>query len=43
MNFQLTEEQMAVRDAAREFAKAELLAEVIERDTEARFPYEQVK
>lgn len=43
MNFQLTEEQMAVRDAAREFAKAELLAEVIERDTEARFPHEQVK
>ncbi|KEO72101.1 acyl-CoA dehydrogenase [Anditalea andensis] len=43
MNFQLTEEQIAVRDAAREFAKVELLEGVIERDTEARFPTEQVK
>lgn len=43
MNFELTEEQMAVRDAAREFAQSELLPEVIERDSEARFPYEQIK
>lgn len=43
MNFELTEEQMAVRDAAKEFAQSELLPEVIERDSEARFPHEQIK
>ena len=43
MNFQLTEEQLAVRDAAREFAQSELLPGVIERDSEAKFPAEQVK
>ncbi|WP_026966778.1 acyl-CoA dehydrogenase [Algoriphagus terrigena] len=43
MNFQLTEEQLAVRDAAREFARSELLPGVIERDSEAKFPKEQVK
>lgn len=32
-----------MRDAARDFAQTELLPEVIERDTEARFPYEQIK
>lgn len=43
MNFQLTEEQLAVRDAAREFAQTELLPGVIERDTHQRFPAEQIK
>jgi alkylation response protein AidB-like acyl-CoA dehydrogenase len=43
MNFQLTEEQLAVRDAAREFAQSELLPGVIDRDTHQRFPAEQVK
>lgn len=43
MNFQYTEEQLAVREAAREFAKNELLPGVIERDTEAKFPMEQIK
>lgn len=43
MNFQLTEEHLAVQEAAREFAKAELLPGVIDRDTEAKFPYEQIK
>ncbi len=43
MNFQLTEEQLAVRDAAREFAQMELLPGVIERDTDGKFPKEQVK
>jgi len=43
MNFELTEEQLAVRDAARDFAQNELLPGVIERDEEARFPTEQVK
>ncbi|MDX5339452.1 MAG: acyl-CoA dehydrogenase [Cyclobacteriaceae bacterium] len=43
MNFNLTEEHLAVRDAAREFAQAELLPGVIDRDTEAKFPAEQIK
>ena len=43
MNFEYTEEHVAVRDAAREFAHSELLAGVIDRDTEGRFPKEQVK
>ena len=43
MNFQLTEEQLAVQEAARDFAQTELLPEVIERDTEARFPKEQIQ
>jgi alkylation response protein AidB-like acyl-CoA dehydrogenase len=43
MYFQLSEEQLAVRDAAREFAKLELLPGVVERDTNAVFPKEQVK
>ncbi len=43
MDFHHTEEQLAVRDAAREFAQAELLPGVIERDTEAKFPMEQIK
>jgi alkylation response protein AidB-like acyl-CoA dehydrogenase len=38
MNFQLTEEQLAVQQAARDFAQNELLPGVIERDTEAKFP-----
>lgn len=43
MNFELTEEQLAVRDAAREFAQTELLPGVIERDEKQQFPAEQVK
>ncbi|MCS5490801.1 acyl-CoA dehydrogenase [Algoriphagus limi] len=43
MNFQLTEEHLAVRDAAREFTQSELLPGVIERDSEARFPKEQIQ
>jgi alkylation response protein AidB-like acyl-CoA dehydrogenase len=43
MHFEFTEEQLAVRDAARDFAQAELLPGVIERDTEAKFPFEQIK
>ena len=43
MNFNFTEEQLAVRDAARDFAQKELLPGVIERDNEQRFPKEQVK
>ena len=43
MNFELSEEQLAVRDAARDFARTELLPGVIERDNEQKFPYEQIK
>lgn len=43
MNFELTEEQKAVRDAARDFAENVLKPGVIERDTEQRFPKEEVK
>lgn len=43
MFFQLTEEHLAVRQAARDFAQQELLPGVIERDTHMKFPTEQVK
>lgn len=43
MNFQFSEEQLAVRDAARDFAKNELLPGVIERDEKQMFPIEQIK
>lgn len=43
MTFELTEEQVAVRDAARDFARKELLPGVVERDNAQRFPAEQVK
>lgn len=43
MDFELTEEQLAVKEAAREFAQAELLPGVIARDEEQRFPAEQIK
>jgi alkylation response protein AidB-like acyl-CoA dehydrogenase len=43
MNFQLTEEQLAVQQAARDFANTELLPGVIERDTEQKFPTDQIK
>ncbi|MEO9849873.1 MAG: acyl-CoA dehydrogenase [Reichenbachiella sp.] len=43
MNFALTEEQLAVRDAAREFAQTELLPGVIERDEKQQFPAEQIR
>lgn len=43
MNFDLTEEQVAVRQAARDFAQTELLPGVIERDTHQKFPLEQVR
>jgi alkylation response protein AidB-like acyl-CoA dehydrogenase len=43
MNFQLTEEQIAVRDAARDFAQNVLKPGVIERDNEQRFPKDEIK
>ncbi|MEM9339741.1 MAG: acyl-CoA dehydrogenase family protein, partial [Bacteroidota bacterium] len=43
MNFNFTEEQLAVRDAARDFAQKELLPGVIERDEKQQFPSDQIK
>lgn len=43
MNFNLTEEQLAVRDAARDFAQKQLKPGVIERDSKMLFPTEEVK
>ncbi|HET8810429.1 MAG TPA: acyl-CoA dehydrogenase [Flavobacteriaceae bacterium] len=43
MDFKLTEEQLMIRDAARDFARTELLPGVIERDDQQKFPTEQVK
>ncbi len=43
MNFELTEEQVSVRDAARSFAQNVLKPGVIERDREQRFPAEEIK
>jgi len=43
MFFKLTEEQLAVQEAAREFAQTELKPGVIERDREMTFPKEQIQ
>lgn len=43
MNFELTEEQLAVRDAARDFAQNVLKPGVIDRDREQKFPVEEIK
>ena len=43
MNFELSEEHKMIRDAARDFAQAELLPGVIERDETQTFPHEQIK
>jgi len=43
MEFELTEEQIAVQQAAREFTQQELLPGVIERDRDMKHPTDQVK
>ena len=43
MDFKLTEEHIMIRDAARDFAKNELLPGVIERDNKQEFPTQQIK
>lgn len=42
MNLEYTEEQLMIRQAARDFAKNECLAGVVERDEKQKFPKEQV-
>ena len=43
MNFELTEEHLAVQAAARDFAQTELLPGVIERDEHQQFAFDQIK
>ena len=43
MDFSLSEEQLMIQEAARDFAQNELLPGVIERDDAQEFPTEQVK
>src|SRR6187402_664288 len=43
MNFELSEEQLAVQQAARDFAQTELLPGVIERDNKQEFPEQQIR
>jgi alkylation response protein AidB-like acyl-CoA dehydrogenase len=43
MDFQLSEEQLMIRQAARDFAQQELKPGVIERDEHQKFPAEQIK
>jgi len=43
MYFELSEEQIMIRQAARDFAQKELLPGVIERDEHQKFPAEQIK
>lgn len=43
MEFTLSEEQLMIQQAARDFAQNELLPGVIERDDEQKFPTEQIK
>jgi alkylation response protein AidB-like acyl-CoA dehydrogenase len=43
MNFELTEEQKAVQEAARDFAQNVLKPGVIERDNQQKFPTEEIK
>lgn len=43
MDFELSEEHIMIRDAAREFARTELLPGVIDRDEKQEFPTAQVK
>lgn len=43
MDFKLTEEQLMIQQAARDFAQTELLPGVIERDEHSKFPADAVK
>jgi len=43
MDFNLTEEQLMIQRAAREFAQQQCLPGVIERDEHQKFPKEQME
>ncbi|MEO8665181.1 MAG: acyl-CoA dehydrogenase [Ignavibacteria bacterium] len=40
MNFDLTEEQIAIRDAAKDFAESEIASSSVQRDIDGVFPFE---
>ena len=43
MNFEFTEEQLMIQQAARDYAQRELIQDVLERDANALFPEKHVK
>ena len=43
MNFEFTEEQKMIQQAARDFAQRDLITDVIERDTKAEYPAHHIK
>ena len=43
MNFEFTEEQLMIQQAARDFAQRELILDVLERDEKAEYPTKHVK
>lgn len=43
MNFEFTEDQLMVQEAAREFAEKEIAPTAVERDIKCEFPYEIIK
>ncbi len=43
MNFEYSEEQLMIQQAARDYAQRELIKDVIERDEKAEFPTEHIK
>lgn len=43
MNFEFTEEQIMIQQAARDYAQRELIKDVLERDEKAEYPTEHIK
>ena len=43
MDFNFTEEQLMIRQAARDYAERELIKDVLERDAKAEFPWQHAK
>jgi len=43
MNFEFTEEQLMIRQAARDYAERELIKDVLERDEKGEIPYKHIK
>lgn len=43
MNFEFTEEQLMIQQAARDYAQRELIQDVLERDEKAEFPTQHIK
>jgi alkylation response protein AidB-like acyl-CoA dehydrogenase len=43
MNFEFTEEQLMIQQAARDYAQRELIQDVLERDAKAEFPTKHIK